>query len=81
MVNGLKVMAADVGNAFLYRRTKEKVYIIAGPEFGKDAGKQMIIKKSLHGLKTSAAWFHEVLSAKLRKMGFQPSREDADLWL
>ena len=80
-MNDLKVMAADVGNAFLYGRTKEKVYIVAGPEFGKDAGKRMIVEKGLYGLKTSAARFHEVLSAKLRRMGFAPSKADADLWL
>jgi hypothetical protein len=30
---GLSCCACDIGNAFLYRKTKEKVYIIAGPEF------------------------------------------------
>ena len=29
-LNGSKVCAADVGTAFLYGLTKEKVYIIAG---------------------------------------------------
>ena len=33
-LNELKVCAGDIGNAYLYGRTKEKVYIIAGPEFG-----------------------------------------------
>jgi len=35
-MNGLDVCAADIGNAFLYGRTHEKVYIIAGKEFGGD---------------------------------------------
>ena len=34
----------------------------------------------LYGLKTSAARFHEHLSAKLRRMGFKPSKADFDLW-
>ena len=34
--NGLKVMAVDIGNAYLHAKTKEKVYIVAGPEFGPD---------------------------------------------
>ena len=80
-MNNLQVCAADVGNAFLYGKTKEKVYIVAGPEFGEHAGKRMIIEKGLYGLKTSAARFHEHLSAKLRSMGFYPSRADADLWM
>lgn len=80
-MNGLNCCAADVGNAFLYGKTREKVYIIAGPEFGKHAGKRMLIDKGLYGLKTSAARFHEHLSAKLRKLGFKPSRADSDLWM
>ena len=33
-INGLKCCAGDVGNAFLNGWTKEKVFIIAGPELG-----------------------------------------------
>ena len=33
-MNGLLVCAGDIGNAFLYAVTKEKYYVIAGPEFG-----------------------------------------------
>ena len=33
-MNGLKACVADIGNAYLYSRNKEKVYIIAGKEFG-----------------------------------------------
>jgi hypothetical protein len=37
-----------------------------GPEFGVDShGKNLIIDKSLYGLKTSAARFHEYLSESL----------------
>jgi hypothetical protein len=60
---GLSCCAYDIGNAFLYRKTKEKVYITAGPEFGANFHhKKLIIDKSLYGLKTSAARFHEYLS-------------------
>ena len=33
-LNGLLVCAGDVGNAFMYEKLREKVFIIAGPEFG-----------------------------------------------
>ena len=33
-LNGLEVLSADIGNAYLNARTKEKLYIICGPEFG-----------------------------------------------
>jgi Reverse transcriptase (RNA-dependent DNA polymerase) len=81
-MNGLQICAADVGNAFLYGVTKEKVYIIAGKEFGPAlAGKRLIIAGSLYGLKSSAARFHENLSANLRQLGYLPSKADADLWM
>ena len=80
-MNGLMVCAGDVGNAFLYGKTCEKVYVIAGPEFGPLlCGKRMIIDKSLYGLKTSSARFHEHLSEKLRLMGYKPTKAYADLW-
>jgi hypothetical protein len=45
---GLSCCACDIGNAFLYRKTKEKVYIIASTGFGVDLhGKNPIIDKSL----------------------------------
>jgi hypothetical protein len=59
-------------NAFLYGKTKEKVYITAGPEFGVDLhGKNLIIDKSLYGLKisTAAARFHDHLSESLLRLG------------
>ena len=81
-LNNLLVCAGDIGNAFLNGKTREKVYIIAGPEFGPELeGKRLLIDKSLYGLKTSAARFHEHCSAKLRKMGFKPSKADPDLWI
>ena len=80
-MNGLELWAADVGNAFLHGINKEKLYIIAGPEFGPElVGKKLIIAKSLYGLKTAAARFHEHLSQKLRKMGFRPSKAEPNLW-
>jgi Reverse transcriptase (RNA-dependent DNA polymerase) len=79
--NQLKVCAADIGNAFLYGTTKEKVYIIAGPEFGALAGKPLIIDRGLYGLKSSSARFHEHLSAKLRSMGYRPTKADTDFWM
>ncbi len=33
-LNDLDLVAADIGNAYLQAETKEKIYAIAGPEFG-----------------------------------------------
>jgi hypothetical protein len=60
---GLSCCACDIGNAFLYGKTKEKVYMTAGPEFGANLhGKKLIIDKSLYGLKTSASRIYDYLS-------------------
>jgi hypothetical protein len=59
---GLSCCACDIGNAFSYGRTKEKINITASPLFGASLhGNDLIIDKSLYGLKTSAARFHEHL--------------------
>src|SRR5687767_14862144 len=79
-LNGLEVCAGDIGNAYLYGKTKEKVCIIAGPEFGDELkGKTLIIHKALYGLKSSSARFHKYLSAILLSMGYKPSKADYDL--
>jgi hypothetical protein len=81
-LNGLDICAGNIGNAYLYGKTKEKVYIIAGTEFGeKLLGKKLLIDKALYGLKSSSARFHEHLSVKLLSMGYKPSKADYDLWI
>ena len=81
-MNGLQVCATDIGNAFLYGQTREKVYIKAGREFGAAiAGQPLIIDKGLYGLRSSSARFHEHLSRKLLSMDYKPSKADPDLWI
>jgi hypothetical protein len=63
-------------------KTKEKVYITAGPESGVDLhGKKLIIDESLYGLNTSAARFHEHLSESLLRLEFKKTKHDSDLWM
>ncbi len=78
----LLTCAADIGNAFLYAKTKEKMYVIAGSEFGPDLeGKPMIIDKGLYGLRLSALRFHEHLVTTLRSLGFSQTKADGDFWM
>jgi hypothetical protein len=79
---GHSCCACDIGNAFWYEKPKEKVYITAGPEFGANLhGKIKIIDKSLYGLKTSAARFHEHLIKSLLRLGLKKTKYDPDLWI
>jgi Reverse transcriptase (RNA-dependent DNA polymerase) len=79
--NQLKVCAAEIRNTVLYGTTKESVYIIAGTEFGELAGKPLIIDRDLYGLKSSSTRFDEHLSAKLRSMGYRPTKAETDFWM
>jgi Reverse transcriptase (RNA-dependent DNA polymerase) len=80
-LNGLELMVGDIGNAYLEAKTKEKIYFIAGQEFGNLEGHTMIIYKALYGLRTSGARFHERLADALRDEGFTASLADPDLWM
>jgi hypothetical protein len=60
--NGLEVWAMDIGNAYLETFTKEKVYIIARPEFGPLKGHTLLINKAIYGLKSSGLRWSERFS-------------------
>ena len=77
----LQMWATDVGNAYLEAFTLEKVYIVAGPEFGERQGHILIIRKALYGLRTSGKRWYECLAACLHEMGFIPCKAEPDVWL
>ena len=80
-LNGSQVWATDIGSAYLESYTAEKVYIIAGPEFGDREGHTLIITKALHGLRLSSLRWAERFSDALREMGFFPSKAERDIWM
>ena len=49
-LNDLSILACDIQNAYLSAPCREKIYCVAGPEFGSEAGKTMIVRKALYGL-------------------------------
>jgi hypothetical protein len=80
-LNGLETWATDIGNAYLEAATKERVYIIAGPEFGELEGHTLVIFKALYGLRTSGLRWHERFADCLRDMGFSPTKAEPDIWM
>jgi hypothetical protein len=80
-LNGQETWVTDIGNAYLETFTQEKVYIIAGPEFGDRVGHTLIILKALYGLKSSGKRWHERLSDVLLDMGFERSKAEPDIWM
>ena len=80
-LNDLEFWSTDIGNAYLESFTKEKLYIIAGDEFGDRKGHVLIISRALYGLKSSGLRWHERFADVLRSMGFVPSRAENDIWM
>ena len=80
-LNGLDTWSTDVGNAYLESFTKEKVYIVAGPEFGDRQGHTLVIVKALYGLKSSGLRWRERFADVLKEMGFTSSRAEPDIWM
>ena len=80
-LNDIDLLSADVQNAFLTAPVLEKVWLTAGPEFGPEQGKNMIVVRALYGLKSASASFRSFMARKLDDMGFKSSRGDFDIWM
>ena len=79
-LNGLDVMACDVGNAYLHAPCREKVWFKGGIETGEDMGKVLVITRALYGLKSSGASWRSTLTGTLIDLGFQETYADPDVW-
>jgi Reverse transcriptase (RNA-dependent DNA polymerase) len=76
------VLSADIQNAYLNAPVKEKLYTIAGKEFGpKNAGRPVMIVRALYGLRSSGKSFRDFLASNLREMGYESTKADPDLWM
>lgn len=80
-LNDLEVLSADIQNAYLHAKCREKIWCRAGPEFGSDEGCVMIIVRALYGLKTSGAAFRSLLADRLYDIGYKPTKGDPDVWI
>jgi hypothetical protein len=81
-LNNLQICAADVTNAFIDADCREKIWTVAGPEFGAtEQGCVMIIKKALYGLKSSGPAWRAIFATTLTDMGYQSTKADPDVWI
>jgi len=80
-LNDVDILACDIQNAYLTAECREKVWLRAGPEFGSEEGKIMIVKMALYGLKSSGAAFRSLLAEVLMELGYSPSQADPDVWM
>jgi hypothetical protein len=77
----LQLWGTDVGNAYLEATTKEKVYIVSGPQFGSIEGNSLVIDCALYGLRPSGLCWQQRLSDVLRLMGVTPSKFEVEIWM
>jgi hypothetical protein len=78
----LEVKTSDIEGAYLTAPCAEKIYTVAGPEFGPALqGQRAIIVRSLYGLKSASSAFRNLLADCMRQMGYEPCKADADLWM
>ena len=78
-LNNLELWGADVGNAYLQALTREKLYIVGGPEFEELQGHDLVMYKTLYGTRSGGACWHDKFFDVLHHMGFKPSRADSDI--
>ena len=63
----------DVGNAYLQALTREKLYIVGGPEFEELQGHVLVMYKALHGTRSGGACWNDKFFDILHHMGFNTS--------
>ena len=80
-LNNLEVWGADIGNAYLEAKTKEKLYVVAGPEFEELEGHILVIDKALYGLKSSGLRWSQKIHDIMLDMGFSPCKAAPCVWL
>ena len=78
-LNSLEVSACDIGNAYLNALCREKLWTVAGPEFGSEKGAMMIIARALYGLKSSGAAWRATLAQTMEQLGYKPTQADPDV--
>ena len=80
-LNNMEAWQTDIGNAYLEAKTKEKLVIVAGPEFGPLEGHLLRISKALYGLRTSGLHWHERFAGVLKELGFKSCKAEPDIWM
>ena len=81
LLNGLMICTADIVSAYLQAYTQEKIFFIAGKEFGDRAGHLMMMKKACYGLRTSGKRYHDLIYDVMGELGFKPSLADPDIYI
>jgi len=80
-LNDFEVSSCDIGNAYLNADCREKLWTLAGSEFGSERGSVMIIARALYRLKSSEAAWRSKLAETMSTLGYRSTQADPDVWL
>jgi hypothetical protein len=81
-LNDLEILSANISGAHLNAPCAEKVYTIAGKEFGPDKeGRTVVIKRALYGLRSSGKAWRDHMASTLRDGGNTSCKADPDVWM
>ena len=69
-LNQPELWETDIGNAYLEAHTKDRLFIIAGPEFDDLEGHILVMDKALYGTRTGGACWHDHLLLEAPKSLF-----------
>ena len=78
-LNGLDLLVCDIQNAYLTAKCREKIWSIAGPEFGSEEGSLMIVNMEIYVLKSPVAVFRDKLAGVLHDLSYVPSKAYPDI--
>jgi hypothetical protein len=81
-LNDLDIMSCDIGNAYLNALCREKIWFVAGPEFGSRQGQVIKIVRALYGLKSSGESCRNTSLQRTicEEFGFETTTADPDVY-
>jgi hypothetical protein len=80
-LNDLRVMSADIQNAYLNSPCDENIWTVLGPEFGPDkADKRALVVGALYGLKSPGVSFRHHLASCMEAFGYNSCLANPDVW-
>jgi hypothetical protein len=80
-LHDVDILTRDVSNAYLNAPCREKIWFVAGPEFGSRQGQVVKVVRALYGLKSSgASWRSMLKQAILNDLQFEPTIADPDAY-
>ena len=79
VLNDLDILDCDIQNAYITTPYREKIYTIAGTEFGSDTGKIIIITRALYSLRSSGVSLRAKLAQCIWDLGYCPTKTNPDI--